>query len=101
MANKLSKQQALTKAKSYEYLSGKIILNERRIPEMIYTVCIAPLSKKDRVIFMNRFNLFKDAERAIAFYNGSSYEVIIIIKNRSSFEYSLLDAYLANAGVAK
>ncbi|MGN6567259.1 MAG: hypothetical protein ACTHJ0_04870 [Flavipsychrobacter sp.] len=72
-----TRKQALNISKEYQNIVGKLYLSKDQVMEVIEAVTIAPYDKKNKSTFVEKYKIYRDTEKAISFYEGVDYDVVV------------------------
>lgn len=99
-AKPLTKKEAKNLSEAYQHLKGSIIFNGKDDYKVIDCVCVSPAYKKDKLAFIKKYSIFRNAEKALAVYDGIYFDVIIIFKATSldgNLQFADLKSFLYQA----
>jgi len=94
----LTKEQAVATCRDYRYLIGNQIRNGSRITGVIEDLVVAPLDGVNQHRFLNGYKKTQDAGRAISFYEGKLFTVLLVVRSvllRNEISAVDLERYLA------
>jgi len=95
-AKPLTKKEAKNLSEAYQHLKGSIIFNGKDDYKVIDCVCVSPSYKKDKLAFIKKYSLFRNAEKAMSQYEGIYFDVLVIFKSSTSLESNLQFVELKN-----
>jgi len=101
-AKPLTKKEAKNLCEAYQYLQGNIIFNGKDDYKVVDCVCISPSYKKDKLSFIKKYSIYRNAEKAIASYDGIYFDVLIVFKSSTSLDdlqYTELKNFLFQASL--
>ena len=75
---KLKLDEARQICSEYVDLIGQPFCGEYRNLGNIEAVVVSPYGKLEKFYFLKQYQIFKDANSALAFYNGDDYDVVLI-----------------------
>ncbi|MBS1690361.1 MAG: hypothetical protein JSS96_16645, partial [Bacteroidetes bacterium] len=59
-----NRKQALNISKEYQTIVGKLYLSKDNVMEVVEAVSIAPYDKKNKSVFVEKYKIYRDAEKA-------------------------------------
>lgn len=98
----LTKKEAKNLCEAYQHLKGSIIFNGKDDYKIVDCVCISPAYKKDKLTFIKKYSIFRNAEKAISAYDGIYFDVIIVFKSSTSLDdlqFTELKSFLFQASL--
>ncbi len=82
--NTLTLEEAKDICNEYQNLVGRLFCGEYRELGTIEAVVICPYGKLDKWAFAKYYQRYQNAEQAISFYTGDTYDVILIGRDKSN-----------------
>lgn len=97
MDNGLSLQEAKETAAEYQYLTGQPFCREYRAMGIIECVAVAPADVLHKGYFLEYYQLFKDADKALSYFKDTTkFDVVLISSdNEQNNTIRELSAHLA------
>ncbi len=97
MDNALSFKEAKETAAEYQYLTGQPFCREYRAMGVIECVAIAPADALHKSYFLEYYQIFKDADKALSYFKDTTEFDVVLISCDSEQNNSIreLSAHLA------
>lgn len=95
-------EQAIAICRDYQAIIGSIFEKESLGKGYIECVAVAPYEEAKQWLFAQYYKEYRDATKALSFYKGHEYDVIIIaipFLRKRSIEYKSLMTYLTENNI--
>jgi len=99
MKQKQTKKEALNTCKNYQPIIGKLYLTKDNGVEVVEAICIVPFDKKNKAIFIERYKIYRNPDKAISFYDGGDYTVMVITTCATGICCRELDKFINGEGI--
>jgi len=99
MKQRHNRKQALSVCSDYQDIIGKLYLAADNTMEVVAAVCIAPYDKKSKATFIDRYKIYRDVEKAISFYQGLDYDVVVFTNCPDGLCCRDLDNFTSGDGI--